>query len=255
MKRIVSAPRLLEGLTAVLLAAGLLWLSLTRVYLYYVTPRTLPFLYFGAVALLAIGVHNFRRLFEASHVRRYTHTLALLIPLVLLAASVTQQNLWAAPLLPSADAQYGEQALAAEPYTMRMPVYAGRELHGYDPAQQTLTIAQEETYFWLSEIYNDPAPFLNVTVRTMGKVLKDERYFAADGFSPTRELMTCCVADLYTVGFKCQYADTASLAEGDWVSVTGKLAMVDLEEYQELRLIVDTVTPSAPPETPYVYSY
>ena len=30
-----------------------------------------------------------------------------------------------------------------------------------------------------------------------------------------------------------------TLNDGDWVSVTGTLAMVDLEEYQELRVLAD----------------
>ncbi len=255
MKRIVNAARVAEGAVALLLALCLLWLSLTRVYLNYVTPRTLPYLYFAAVALLAISAYNWARMFEITHIRRYTQVLALLVPLALLAASVTEKGLWNTPLLPAEDAVFGDTAYTGEAYAMQTPVYAGRILHGYDAARQTITVSQAETYFWLTEIYSDPTPFLGFTVHTMGQVLKDPAYFPADCFSPTRQLMTCCVADLFTIGFKCQYGDTSALSEGTWVAVTGRLQMVDLEEYQELRLVVDTVQPCAAPAEPYVYSF
>ncbi|NLI22701.1 MAG: TIGR03943 family protein [Clostridiales bacterium] len=255
MKRTVNASRVAEGIVALLLALCLLWLLVTRVYLNYVTPRTLPYLYFAVVALLSISAFNLIRMFEVAHIHRYTQVLALLIPLALLTASITEKGLWSAPLIPAADAAYEGSALANEPYTMQTPAYAGRILHGYDADGQTITVAQEETYFWLTEIYNNPAPFLNYTIHTMGQVMKDPKYFSADCFSPTRKLMTCCVADLYTIGFKCQYADAQSLAEDAWVSVTGRLQMVDLEEYQELRLVVDQIEPCAAPTDPYVYSF
>lgn len=255
MKKIVNASRVFEGLVALLLALCLLWLSITRVFLYYVTPRTLPYLYFAVVALASISVYNFIRMYEISHVRHYTHVLALLVPLVLLTASITEKGLWNTPVALVSYAENSDSTLAGEPYTMQTPTYAGRILHGYDAQRQTITVPQEETYFWLTEIYNDPTPFLNFTVHVMGQVLKDPKYFSADCFSPTRKLMTCCVADLYTIGFKCQYDAAQALSDDAWVAVTGRLQMVDLEEYQELRLVVDTVEACTAPSDPYVYSF
>ena len=255
MRKVMNASRVVEGLVAVLLALCLLWLSVTRAYLNYVTPRTLPYLYFAVVALLAIGTYDFTRMFEIAHVRRYTQVLALLIPLAFLTVSITEKGLWNVSVFPVADVEYTSSMLVGEDYTMQTPAYAGRILHGYDAGNQTITVSQEETYFWLTEIYNDPTPFLNYTIHTMGQVLKDPKYFSADCFSPTRKLMTCCVADLYTIGFKCQYGAAQALSEDAWVSVTGRLQMVDLEEYQELRLVVDTVEPCAAPVDPYVYSF
>jgi putative membrane protein len=255
MRKILNASRVVEGIVALLLALCLLWLSITRVYLNYVTPRTLPYLCFAVVALLAIGMFDFARMFETTHVHRYTQVLALLIPLALLMASITEKGLWNVSMIPVADVEYSSSTLVGEAYTMQTPAYAGRILHGYDADQQTIIVSQEETYFWLTEIYNDPTPFLNFTIHTMGQVLKDPKYFSADCFSPTRKLMTCCVADLYTIGFKCQYGTAQDLSEGAWVSVTGRLQMVDLEEYQELRLVVDTVETCAAPADPYVYSF
>lgn len=252
MKRAANPVRLAEGLSAVLLALCLLWLALTRAYLHFVTPRTLPYLYFAAAALLAVGALDLAHLYEVTHVRRYTQMLALLIPFLLLTGSITQQGLWNLPLFPSAQT---ETTAAGEAYAMRAQGYEGRLLHGYDPAAQTLLIPQEETFFWLTEIYSNPAPFLHTTVHTMGKVLRNPKFFTTDCFSPSRELMTCCVADLYTIGFKCQFDAAQALTEGDWVSVTGPLEMVDANGQKELRLIAQSVEPCEPPADPYLYAY
>lgn len=255
MKKVINPARVAEGLVAAALALCLLWLALSRVYLNYVTPRTVAYLYFAAAALLAIGGYNFAHLFEVAHVRRYTQLLALLIPLVLLTASVTAKGLWSTPLFGSTQDAFSGPALQSETYLMLTPAYAGRELHGYDATDRSITVPEAETYFWLTEIYNDPTPFLGFTVHTMGQVLKDSKYFTADCFSPSRKLMSCCVADLFTIGFKCQYSQTQALSEGTWISVTGTLAMVDTDGSSELRLVVDTAEACAAPLEPYVYAY
>ncbi len=256
MKRTVNPARLAEGCVALLAALGLLWLAVTQNYRHYVTPRTLPYLYFAAAALAAVAALDLKNLFEVSHVRRYTQLPALLIPLMLLVASVSAEGLWNAPLFPAGGDAAENATLQELTYEMKADGYAGRVLHGYDAARRTLTVPEDETYFWLTEIYTDPTPFLGFTVTTVGKVLKTSGRLAADCFSPVRELMTCCVADTYPIGFKCQYDQTQALAEGEWLSVTGTLAMAAADDgTQELRILVDRVNECAPPEEPYVYAY
>lgn len=255
-KRAINPARLAEGCVALVLGLGLLWLAVTKNYQHYVTPRTMPYLYFAAAALVVMAVYNFSKLFEVTHIRNYTQMLALLIPLVLLGSSTYVEQLWDAPLFPAGNAALESPTLLDETYTMTATGYEGRVLHGYDPEHQTLTVMEDETYFWLTEIYTDATPFLGFEITTMGQVLKDEKYFPeGDTFSPIRKLMTCCVADLFSIGFKCQYDDVAGLTADEWVTITGKLQMVDLEEYQEMRIVVDSVTPCSPPDEPYVYAY
>ena len=253
MKRSINMPALAQGMLCVLLGLALLWLCLTHVYMQYVTPRTLPYLYFAAALLLVMGAYAFTRLRVRSHIRRYAHLLVLLIPLLLLGYATWQGKLWSSPLLPTQ--QSVSAGSVSGEYTMTIDGFQGRVLHGYDPQTQQISVSQEETYWWLSEIYTDPTPFLGFTISTMGQVLKDPAYFPQGTFSPTRKLMTCCVADTYIIGFKCQYAQADGLADGDWVSVRGKLALVGQGTDQELRLVADSVTPAAPPQQPYVYAY
>lgn len=256
MKKKINTARLVQGVAMTLTGLAFLWLATTRCYQYYVTPRTMPYLYFAAAMFVITGVYNFTKLHEATHVRRYAHLVALLIPFVLLAASTKAQGLWATPPFPKpAVNEFSDAALLNETYTMQTPAYAGHVIHGYDGETKTLTIMEEETYLWLAEIYRDPTPFLGFTIHTMGKVVTNADYLASGCFSPTRKLMTCCVADMFSIGFTCQYDQWDTLPDGEWVSVTGTLSMVDLEEYTQLRILVDTVTPCDPPDQPYVYSY
>ncbi len=256
MKKTINSSRLIQGLIELLAAFAFLWLAVTRCYQYYVTPRTMPYLYFAGALFLAMGIYNFYKLRELTHTRRYRHLLALIIPLALLFASVYEQDLLGTPLFPSVhDSDFNDPKCLDEVYTMQTPVYAGRELHGYDAENQTITVMEAETYQWLVEIYSDPTPFLGYTIRTMGQVLTESDRLSYGCFSPTRKLMTCCVADMFIIGFACQYDPIETLHDGDWVSVTGTLAMVDMEEYQELRILVDTVEKCQPPDEPYVYSY
>jgi len=254
MKKTLNPARLLEGCVALLLALGLLWLAVTKCFQHYVTPRTLPYLYFAAAALAAVAILDFKNLFEIVHVRRYTQLLALLIPLALLAASTNAEGLWDTPLFGQGDG-LENPTLLEQTYEMTAYGYEGRVLHGYDEAGKTITVLEDETYFWLTEIYTDPTPFLGYTLTTMGQVMKDSKFFTWDCFSPVRELMTCCVADTYNIGFKCQYDQTQALSEGDWLTVTGTLEMADADGAQELRLMVTHVEECEPPQEPYVYAY
>lgn len=255
MKKRLNPARLAEGGVALLLAIGFLWLAITRCYQQYVTPRTLPYLYFAAAAFAAISAYDFSKLFETTHIRRYTHLLAILIPLVLLAASTGAKGLWLSPLFPATNGALESPILQEQTYAMTADGYQGHVLHGYSAANQDLVVMEDETFFWLTEIYTDPTPFLGYTITTMGQVLKNFSSLSPDCFSPVRELMTCCVADTYKIGFKCQYDMTQALAEGDWVTVTGKLAMVDADGVQELRILAEQVEPCSPPQKPYVYAY
>ncbi len=254
MKRI-NVGMLLEGAAFILLGIMLFLMAATGAFMYYVTPRTVPYLYFAAVVLVLLGIHAFGKLFARNHVHHYSYLMVLLVPVLLIGWSVDNagilkrlsQNTSAQE---SARVEDGENA-----YVMKQATYAGTVLHGYDAANKTLTIPQEETYLWLEEIYNDPEPFLGFTVTTMGQVMKDPQYFADGCFSPVRKLMTCCAADLYPIGFICQYGDTASLTDDAWVSVTGTLELMNFEEYSELRIVAESVAPSEPSREPYVYTY
>ena len=72
---------------------------------------------------------------------------------------------------------------------------------------------------------------------TRGPLAADNAAEQSDCFSPVRKLMTCCAADLYSVGFKCRFTKAQALTANEWVKVTVTLAFVDTGGgTQELRI-------------------
>ena len=255
--RKINAAMLAEGIVLSLMSVTLFLLSISGAYMYYVTPRTLPYMYFASALFLLLGMYALRNLFAIEHAKHYSHLMIVLIPLLLIVWSVKDtgiiENL-ALQAQNTANVQAAPSNGEGE-YVMKASSYEGTVLHGYDEKNQTIVIPQEEAYRWLVEIFDNPDPFLGYTITTMGQVMKDPTYFDEGCFSPVRQLMTCCAADLYPIGFVCEYANTDSLTKDDWVTVTGKLQMRSFDTYRELRIVVDSVTPSAPANEPYLFSY
>lgn len=254
--RKVNISMLMEGIAFTLLGIILFLLSITGAYMYYVTPRTIPYLYFASAVLVAMGAYALYNLFSNGHIRSYSHLMILLIPMLLIGWSVNDTGI-VERLAQSAASRKTEFSTSSREhtYTMKASVFKGIVLHGYDDENKCLVIPEEETYYWLVEIFDNPEPFLGFSVTTMGQVLKNPAYFDEGCFSPVRQLMTCCAADLYSIGFTCEYENTDHLQTNAWVSVTGKLELREFEEYSELRIVVEDITPSAPPREPYLYSY
>ncbi len=253
----VNAGMLAEGIAFTLLGATLFLMSVTGAYMYYVTPRTVPYLYFASAVLLLLGINALCSLFDRAHIRHYSHLMILLIPLLFIVWSVHDTGIIPKLAEQSSAARKAEvnAVPAGETYVMQASVYSGTMLHGYDGMNRKIVIPEEETYMWLVEIFENPEPFLGFTITTMGQVMKDPAYFDAGYFSPVRKLMTCCAADLYPIGFTCEYDGVDSLETDVWVSVTGMLEMRTYDDYSELTIVAGSVSPCAPATEPYLFSY
>lgn len=250
----VNISMLAEGIAFSLLGIMLFMMAISGAYMYYVTPRTVPYLYFAGAILILLGVFAFCRLFQRVHIKHYSHLLVLLIPMLLITWSINNDGI--IDKLSASAQEAARMAAAGEnTYSMKAEGYIGRILYGYDEKSKRIDISEEETYYWLTEIFNDPEPFLGYTITTMGQVMKDPEYFDQGCFSPVRKLMTCCAADLYPIGFTCEYERSDDLQTDDWVKVTGKLEQKNFEDHSELRIIADSVTNCEASREPYVYPY
>ena len=252
----VNIGMLAEGISFTLLSAVLFLLAGTGAYMYYVTPRSVPYLYFAGAVLLLLGVYALCNLSGRPHIKHYSHLMIVLIPLLLIAWSANDTGIVRKLAQSTAPGEtQTHDATGKHTYTMKTSAYEGTILNGYDEENKALVIPQEETYHWLIEIFENPEPFLGFTITTMGQVMKDPAYFDAGCFSPVRKLMSCCAADLYPIGLTCEYADADRLETDAWVSVTGKLELRNFDEYSELRIVAESVTPCAPSREPYLFTY
>jgi putative membrane protein len=98
----------------------------------------------------------------------------------------------------------------------------------------------------------DPAAFNGQQARIIGFVYRDER-FAEDHFLVGRFIVSCCVADANPVGLIVQWPEAETLADDQWVEVTGRFEAGTFNGEPTPILIIETVTPTEPPAQPYLY--
>lgn len=107
---------------------------------------------------------------------------------------------------------------------------------------------------WLRS-FNDSADytaFNGQPVDVIGFVYR-EPTFADDQFMVARFTLSCCVADASALGLPVTYPAAATLEEGAWVHITGRMQVGDFGD--DLMPIVqpDAVVPVEQPEHPYLY--
>lgn len=129
-----------------------------------------------------------------------------------------------------------------------------KEIHGYDAAEKTITVSDDEFYSWCSELFLNPDRFVGYQITLTGYVLKDIPTLGAGEFVPARLMMSCCVADLQPCGVVCEYDHVADLTANSWVTVTGTIEKGEYQGSPEPQIHVASVTPAQEVEG-YVYPY
>jgi putative membrane protein len=98
----------------------------------------------------------------------------------------------------------------------------------------------------------DPAAFVGQEAHVVGFVYRDGR-FDADTFMAGRFVVTCCVADATAVGLIVHWPEASSLAQDQWVEVSGHFEPGEFDGQQVPILVADTIIPTEPPNQPYLY--
>ena len=130
-------------------------------------------------------------------------------------------------------------------------------LHGYYPGQKKIVISDTEGAGWVKEIEDHTSLYTGWSVTMKGCVVTDPSIFNRGMFCPSRELMTCCVADLSLIGFTCLYDPDGPFAGlirgGTWVTVTGTVKQGEYQGQPEPQLVCTSVIKADPPADPYLY--
>jgi putative membrane protein len=132
-----------------------------------------------------------------------------------------------------------------------------RVLDGYYPEKKQIVVSDTEGAGWVKEIAAHTSSYIGWSVTMKGCVVTDPSVFGPGMFCPSRELMTCCVADLSLIGFTCLYDTTGPFAgliqDGAWVTVTGTVKQGEYQGEPEPQLICTAVKKAAPPDDQYLY--
>jgi putative membrane protein len=231
--------------------AGLtLYLLRTEKYLTYVTPRMKPYLYFSAVIMVLWAAAGAVRLFRPQNKIRSAHCFTLAIPILLFLLPHSQ--------LSSSDLSYnyGGDSLfsGASGITGAAPDAASYALTGLDAETGKITVADDDFYPWLTELYEKLDQYQGYEISITGFVLNDPDMFAPDEFVPARLGMSCCVADLVPYGLICKYSGASELQPDSWVTVEGVIEPWDYDGWVEPVIIVTDITPAEAVEG-YIYPF
>jgi putative membrane protein len=130
---------------------------------------------------------------------------------------------------------------AVNPFTPKQPPEPVPK-NGAIPADGPIVLSQKNYYRVYQELYSNPEAFASRTSRVTGFVYRQPGA-PATRIILARELMWCCAADAVAIGFETDSASTASLKNGQWLSVVGRLATTTYEDtYTHVRSTVPLVT-------------
>ena len=254
----------------------------------YVNPRILPSLKLGVLAMAVIALFTVKEVFRPQRRARLAPYLFFIIPLILaflLPAhsmnsstmslgdiSLVQQKSSAAASQKSAqggsaakdggtDAGDGLDSDNPGKVEVNSSNYEALASLATKPVDRRLklqndtVVMDDGNYFrWLKELYDNMATYQGKKIEVIGFVFKDKQV-KANEFVPARLLMTCCTADLQTVGMLCRFDDAKSLDRDTWVKVTGTIKII---VYQGVRIPIieaDSVVKADKPKNEYVYPF
>jgi putative membrane protein len=125
---------------------------------------------------------------------------------------------------------------------------------GDEEAVLARTATERNILDWLRAFSatDDPSAFAGQEATVVGFVYRDDA-LDADQFMVSRFVITCCVADATVLGLIVSWPASRDLALDTWVEVHGTFQPGQFAGQATPILIADRVTPTAPPNQPYLY--
>jgi uncharacterized repeat protein (TIGR03943 family) len=245
-----TTERLLKAAILLALGAYLYTRLTTETVLFYINERFVMLTLLAAVGFLLVGAslllrpgRDHHHTHDHDHDHDHSHVtwiglLILTVP-VIVGTLVPPQPL-GANALENREVNVGSLSSIAPPRSneTRMGIVTG----------------EKNIIDWLSEFHDnpDPAGFTGQEAHIIGFVYRDER-FTPDSFMVGRFIVSCCVADAAPVGLIVQWPDAPTLADNQWVEVTGHFEPGSFDGFALPVLVAGQVTPTEPPAQPYLY--
>lgn len=107
---------------------------------------------------------------------------------------------------------------------------------------------------WLVEFHlaDDARRFVGQEAEITGFVHRGAA-LGPDQVQLSRFLMSCCVADATAIGIYVQAPELAAVPDDQWLTVTGRFAVAEIDGAQTPVLVADDVVRIDPPPVPYLY--
>ena len=101
----------------------------------------------------------------------------------------------------------------------------------YDLKTDVIELDNDSYGIWYLDSLDHLERYEGKKVKFTGMVLKPQN-FPKGYFVPGRMAMTCCAEDMAFLGFACEYDQTDSLADQQWVKVTATVSKEYFADYQ-----------------------
>ena len=94
----------------------------------------------------------------------------------------------------------------------------------FDVDADIIEIEDEDFALFYRDLMEDMKKYDAKTVKFKGIIAREEK-MGKETFVSGRHVMTCCVEDITYCGLVCNYKNTDILKSGEWLNITGKIAI------------------------------
>jgi putative membrane protein len=243
----------------------------------YVSPRIVPAVGFGILAMALLFLLTVREIFTPHNRARIAPYLFFIAPLVLAflvpaqpiqSSSISLQDIsitrqaqgggFTAAGSAKADTQANGDAPLPNQVTSAnyeaLAALAKKPDRRLTMENDTIVMNDGNFYRWLTEIYDHKEMYKGKKIQVIGFVLRDKKG-KDNEFVPARMLMICCTADLQFVGMLCRYDQAKTLQRDAWVKVTGTIDLIQYKGKKVPIILAEEVVSTDKPKTDYVYPF
>lgn len=227
--------------------------------LLYVTPRNIPYVKFGIIALVSLSLFIVRDLFKPKRNVNVKPYLFFVIPLFMAFMIPTTSVGSSSMVLVSAKSNLQINNTnktnktivknTTTPKTTSSKVSTQLKMH-----DNTIIVSDSNFVKWTDEISDNMVKYNGKKIVLTGFVFKAEG-FKDNEFVPARLEMTCCAADLEPIGLLSHYAKAKDLKQDTWIIVTGKIKLIQYYGEKTPIIIVESIKDTVKPKVNYVYPF
>ncbi len=132
--------------------------------------------------------------------------------------------------------------------------FQGEEEMPFDVNADPIDVVHDDFGLWYIDIMSNAPRYKGKRVRVRGMVFRGTNV-PKGYFVISRRAMTCCANDIQVVGILCKSPDEASLKEGEWVEVCGRVIGEKHNVYGGVGPVIaaEVVAPTEKAESELVY--
>ncbi|MFA6940880.1 MAG: TIGR03943 family protein [Clostridiaceae bacterium] len=223
----------------------------------YVHPRIVPFIIFGIIVMIIIGMISVKDLCSAYKRKvRFSKYLIYIIPLIM-AFSIKAKAIDSSMIRNKSitiNQNTNSMASASKTQNIDYSSISPSEGKKLNIEGNTIIVNDENFVFSLDELNENIKKYEKMKIKITGFVYKDKS-FKENEFVAARFMMTCCTADMQVVGLMCNFQNTKALNNDTWVEITGKLEKSDYQGQVSACIKVDSIKKISKPDNQYVYPF